>query len=202
MIKSISSSIIATTFIAVSVLMPIAGAGQAEIKPLLMLWEFDGWAKPTPERPLGLRFVLLENGRVVFSPDEPAVDSLIPNNFFQARLSAEESQALNDSVIGILSQHESEATIARDRGWTAFYFRDAATGQERRAEVAGHPCLASGRVFSANAAISGEQAARNGSDRAALSPALRTACNILAGFHHSTTQRWVASESPVPLPEP
>ena len=47
-----------------ALIAPQALAGQSN-PPLLALWEFDGWAAPTAERPLGLRFVLLEDGRVI-----------------------------------------------------------------------------------------------------------------------------------------
>ncbi|MFO1435723.1 MAG: hypothetical protein U1F34_04975 [Gammaproteobacteria bacterium] len=175
-------------------------AEQTATQPILTLWEFDGWTPPTTERPLGLRFALLDDGRVVFSPDEPANDMLIPNRFFQARLSQEESENLGNTIATILQAQTANAKFTKDHGWTEFYFRDVATGREWRAEVSGHPCLATGRVFSANAAISSEQAARNSSDRAALTEAFRNACNVLAGFHHSTSRPWIASEFPAPLP--
>ena len=41
--------------------------------PLLALWEFDGWAKATPERPLGLRFVLLEDGSSRSAWERPVI---------------------------------------------------------------------------------------------------------------------------------
>jgi hypothetical protein len=179
---------------------PIAHAGQPDVTPVLALWEFDGWAKPTPERPLGLRFLLLGDGRVVFSPDEPAIDVVIPNAYYQAQLSPAESKALTDSMIGILQQ-QANAAANRERGWTAIYFRDAETGQQRRAEVSGHPCLASGRVFSATAAVSGLQAVRNSDDRTALTPLMRTVCDTLAGFHHRTAEPWMPGDVPAPLPE-
>ncbi len=61
-----------------ALLAPQSQAGQSNA-PVLALWEFDGWAMPTAERPLGLRFVLLAEGRVVFAPEDPAIDALIPN---------------------------------------------------------------------------------------------------------------------------
>ena len=167
-------------------------AGQTNA-PVLALWEFDGWAAPTAERPLGLRFVLLEDGRVMFSPDEPAIDGLIPNAFFQARLTDAEIDALAEPMSAILqAQADQEYHPDKSRGWTAFIFRDAKTGAERRAEVAGHPCLAKGRVFSATAPVAGLKANQNSAARAALSPAMREVCNRLAGFHHASTQVLVA----------
>jgi hypothetical protein len=87
----------------VAVLAPNAQAGQSNT-PVLALWEFDGWAMPTPERPLGLRFALLEDGRVLFAPDDPAIDALIPNQYFQAQLSPAEMQAFTRSLIQL--QHQ------------------------------------------------------------------------------------------------
>src|SRR5213593_2625764 len=132
-----------------ALLAPIARAGQSNA-PVLALWEFDGWAMPTPERPLGLRFALLEDGRVLFAPDDPAIDALIPNQYFQAQLSPDEMQALTESLMQVL-QRQSQSAPEKQRGWTAFYYRDAATGEQRHAEFTGHPCLAKGRVFSATA---------------------------------------------------
>jgi hypothetical protein len=182
-------------------LAPNAQAGQASA-PLLALWEFDGWAAPTAERPLGLRFQLLEDGRVVFSPDEPAIDRLIPNAFFQARLTEMEIEVLSKAMAAILqAQADQEYHPDKSRGWTAFIFRDANTGAERRAEVAGHPCLAKGRVFSATAPVAGLRANQNSADRAALSPAMREACNRLAAFHHASTESWSPEAMPALLPQ-
>jgi hypothetical protein len=180
-------------------LAPSALAGQSSA-PLLALWEFDDWAAPTAERPLGLRFVLLEDGRVIYAPDDPAIDTLIPNQYFQARLSPDEAQALTAALMPILRQ-QSAATSAPQGGWTAFYFRDPATGEERQAAVAGHPCLAKGRVFSATAPAPGLRANQNSADRAALPPAMRQACNLLAGFHHASTQPWSPQVVPAFLPQ-
>ena len=180
---------------------PIAQAGQSNA-PLLALWEFDGWAAPTAERPLGLRFLLLDDGRVMFSPDEPAIDGLIPNAFFQARLTNAEIDALAERMSAILqAQADQEYHPDKSRGWTAFIFRDAETGAERRAEVAGHPCLAKGRVFSATAPVAGLKANQNSADRAALSPAMREVCNRLAGFHHASTESWSPDVVPALLPQ-
>ena len=182
-------------------LAPSAQADQSSA-PILALWEFDGWAAPTAERPLGLRFVLLEDGSVLFSPDEPAIDALIPNAYFQARLTAEESRALADAmVVTLLAQADQEYHPDKSDGWTAFVFRDPKTGVERRAEVAGHPCLAKGRVFSATAPVAGLKANRNSAARAALSPSMRQACNILAGFHHATAEPWSPQVVPAVLPQ-
>jgi hypothetical protein len=180
---------------------PSAQAGQTSA-PLLALWEFDGWAAPTAERPLGLRFLLLEDGRVVFSPDEPAIDRLIPSAFFQARLTEMEIDALSKAMSAILqAQADQEYHPDKSRGWTAFIFRDARTGTERRAEVAGHPCLAKGRVFSATAPVAGLKANQNSADRAALSPAMREVCDRLAGFHHASTESWSPEAVPALLPQ-
>ena len=73
-----------------ALLAPQALAGQSNA-PLLALWEFDGWAAPTAERPLGLRFLLLDDGRVMLSPDEPAIDGLIPNAFSRRGLTRRKS---------------------------------------------------------------------------------------------------------------
>ncbi len=185
-------------FIAVALLAPLPAVGQSDA-PVLALWEFDGWAVPTPERPLGLRFALLEDGRVVFAPDDPAIDALIPNQYFQAKLSPEEMRALTDSLVGTL-RHYTTAKADKQRGWTTFYFRDAA-GVRRHAEVAGHPCLAKGRVFSATAPVAGLKANQNSTDRAALPRAIRDACSLLAGFHHVSTRPWSPQELPAKLPE-
>lgn len=184
----------------VALLAPNAQAGQSNT-PVLALWEFDGWAMPTPERPLGLRFALLEDGRVLFAPDDPAIDTLIPNQYFQAQLSPAEMQTFTQSLIQLLQQ-QSAAAPEKRRGWTAFYFRDAATGEQRHAEVAGHPCLAEGRVFSATAPVAGLAAVQNSADRAALPRALREACNLLTGFHHAGAQPWSPEAMPALVPEP
>ena len=184
-----------------TVLLAPPAHGQSDA-PLLALWEFDGWAPPTAERPLGLRFLLREDGSVLFSPDEPAIDALIPNAYFQARLTAEESRALADAmVVTLLAQADQEYRPDKSRGWTAFIFRDAMTGAERRAEVAGHPCLAKGRVFSATAPVAGLKANQNSTDRAALSPPMREVCNRLAGFHHASTEAWSPEAVPAVLPQ-
>ena len=181
-------------------LSPQAQAGQSNA-PVLALWEFDGWAMPTPERPLGLRFALLEDGRVLFAPDDPAIDALIPNQFFQAQLSPDEIQALTGSLMQVL-QRQSQGAPEKQRGWTAFYYRDAATGEQRHAEFAGHPCLAKGRVFSATAPVAGLQAVQNSADRAALPPVMHEACNLLAGFHHASAQPWSPQSFPAMVPQP
>jgi hypothetical protein len=190
-------SLFALTFI--MLLAPQALAGQSSA-PLLALWEFDGWAPPTAERPLGLRFVLLEDGSVIYTPDDPAIDALIPNQYFQARLSPAEAEALAATLMPVLQQ-QAAAQAVTESGWTAFYFRDPATGEERHAAVAGHPCLAKGRVFSATVPAPGLQANRNSADRAALPLAMREACNQLTGFHHASTQPWSPQVLPAFLPE-
>jgi hypothetical protein len=166
--------------------------------PVLALWEFDGWAMPTPERPLGLRFVLLEDGSVIYSPDDPAIDALIPSQYFQAHLSPAEVWALSASLAGTLRQQVDTATPSRDSGSTSFFFHDADLGALRKVSLAGHPCLAKGRVFSATAPVAGLRAVRNSADRAALSPAMREACNRLAGFHHAGSMPWSPASAPLP----
>jgi hypothetical protein len=182
-----------------ALLAPSALAGQSSA-PLLALWEFDGWAAPTPERPLGLRFVLLEDGRVIYAPDDPAIDALIPNQYFQARLSPAEAQALTAALAPVLQQHASSPSATQD-GWTAFYFRDPATGERRQAVVPGHPCLAEGRVFSATIPAPGLKANRNSADRLALPPAMRQACNLLTAFHHASIEPWSPEALPATLPQ-
>ena len=182
-----------------ALLAPAALAGQSNA-PLLALWEFDGWAAPTAERPLGLRFVLLEDGRVIYAPDDPAIDALIPNQYFQARLSRAEAEALTTALTPILQQ-QAAGPSATQGEWTAFYFRDPATGEERYAAVTGHPCLAEGRVFSATAPVAGLQANRNSADRLALPPAMREACNLLTAFHHASTEPWSPDAVPATLPQ-
>ncbi len=180
-----------------------AHAAQPASEPILALWEYDGWAAASAERPLGLRFVLLEDGRVLFSPDEPALDHLIPAGFFQAKLSAEEIEALVGRVDSILRREAKEAQLpTREGNWTAFYFRDSESGVAQRAEIAGHPCLARGRVFSATAPVEGLQAIRNSEDREALSPAMREVCNLLTQFHHAGTKAWDPAELLAPIPAP
>ena len=178
---------------------PHAEAGPAN-SPLIALWEFDGWASPTAERPLGLRFALLEDGRVLYAPDDPAMDQLIPNQYFQARLSPDEMQALTGVLIGILQQQSAAPTESK-HGLTVFYFQDTATGAQRQAAFAGHPCLAKGRVFSATAPVAGLISVRNSADRAALPPAMRQACNLLTGFHHASTEPWSPQAVPAVMPE-
>lgn len=180
-------------------LAPQTLAGQSNA-PLIALWEFDGWAVPTAERPLGLRFVLLEDGRVIYAPDDPAIDALIPNQYFQARLSPAEAQELTAALTPVLQQ-QAAAPSATDSGWTAFYFRDPATGEGRRAAVVGHPCLAEGRVFSATIPAPGLQANRNSADRAALPPAMREVCNRLTAFHHASIEPWSPEALPATLPQ-
>jgi hypothetical protein len=84
---------------------------------------------------------------------------------------------------------------------TVFYVRDPATGSERRTELAGHPCLAEGRVFSATVPAPGLQANRNSADRAALPPAMRRACNLLTAFHHASIEPWSPQAVPTSLPQ-
>ena len=177
--------------------VPHARAGQPNA-PVLALWEFDGWAMSTPGRPLGLRFVLLEDGSVIYTPDDPAIDALIPSQYFQARLSPAEAWALTESLAGTLRRQIDAEAGPRSGGSTAFLFHDSDEGALRTVSVAGHPCLAKGRVFSATAPVEGLRAVQNSADRAALSPAMREACNRLAGFHHAGSAPW--SPAAVPLP--
>jgi len=185
-----------TAFVLAACLAPRAQADQSNA-PVLALWEFDGWAMPTPDRPLGLRFVLLEDGSVIYTPDDPASDALIPTQYFQARLSPAEVWALTESLAGTLRQQVDTASSAQD-GSTAFFFHDPDYGALRKVAIGGHPCLAKGRVFSVTAPVAGLRAAQNNTDRAALSPAMREACNRLAAFHHAGSARW--SPAAVPLP--
>ena len=178
-------------------------AAQPAATPILALWEYDGWAAATAERPLGLRFALLEDGQVLFSPDEPALDHLIPAGFFQAKLSGDELEGLIGRVDSVLRREAKEAHLpSREGNWTAFYFRDGESGAPQRAEVSGHPCLARGRVFSATAPVEGLQANRNSEDRKALSPAMREVCNLLTQFHHAGAKPWDPAELPAPIPTP
>jgi hypothetical protein len=180
-----------------ALLVPHARAGQSNA-PVLAFWEFDGWTMSTPERPLGLRFVLLEDGSVIYTPDDPAIDALIPSQYFQTQLSPAEVWALSESLAGTLRQQVDTMSASRSGGWTAFFFHDSDHGALRKVSVAGHPCLARGRVFSATAPVMGLRAVQNSTDRAALSPAMREACNRLAGFHHAGSAPW--SPASVPLP--
>jgi hypothetical protein len=178
-----------------------AQAAQPAPVPILALWEYDSWAAPTAERPLGLRFVLLEDGSVLFSPDDPAWDKLIPAGFYQTKLSPDEIEALVGRIDGILRREAKDAQLpTRDGNWTAFYFRDSESGAPQRAEVAGHPCLARGRVFSATAPVQGLRANQNSEDREALSPAMRDVCNLLAQFHHAGAKAWDPADLPAPIP--
>jgi hypothetical protein len=178
-----------------------AHAAQPATAPILALWEYDGWAAPTADRPLGLRFVLLEDGHVLFSPDDPAWDKLIPAGFFQAKLSSDEIEALVGRVDSILRREAKEAQLpTREGNWTAFYFRDSESGAAQRAEITGHPCLARGRVFSATAPVKGLRANQNSEDREALSPAMREVCNLLTQFHHVGAKAWDPAELPAPIP--
>ena len=186
--------------LALSVLLaPQALAGQSSA-PVLALWEFDGWAAPTAERPLGLRFALLEDGSVIYTPDDPAIDALIPNQYFQARLSPAEAEALTAALTPTLQRQSAAPNVSQGER-TAFYFRDPATGEVRQAAVAGHPCLAKGRVFSATAPVQGLKANRNSDNRAALAPAMRQACNLLAAFHHASIEPWSPQSLPAFLPQ-
>jgi hypothetical protein len=185
-----------------TVMLASAHAAQPAATPILALWEYDGWAAPTAERPLGLRFVLLEDGHVLFSPDDPSWDKLIPAGFFQAKLSADEIEALVGRVDSILRREAKDAQLpTREGNWTAFYFRDGESGAAQRAEIAGHPCLAHGRVFSATAPVQGLRANQNSEDREALSPALREVCNLLTQFHHAGAKAWDPAELPAPIPQ-
>ena len=186
----------------ISLALP-AQAAQPGSMPILALWEYDGWAAPTAERPLGLRFALLADGRVLFSPDDPAWDKLIPAGFFQAQLTPEEVEGFIGRIDSILMSAAAEAQLqSREGDWTAFYFRDPESGAPKRAEVAGHPCLARFRVFSATAPVEGLVANRNSDDRDALSPALREVCNLLTGFHHAGAKPWDPAEVPAPISAP
>ncbi|HWA50943.1 MAG TPA: hypothetical protein VG742_21930 [Dongiaceae bacterium] len=192
---------IAVTFAFMFPMLTGAHAVQPAPEPILALWEYDGWAAPTAERPLGLRFVLLEDGSVLFSPDDPAWDRLIPAGFYQAKLSPDEIEALVGRIDSILRREARDAQLpTREGNWTAFYFRDSESGAPQRAEVAGHPCLAHGRVFSATAPVEGLRAAQNSEDREALSPALREVCNLLTQFHHEGAKDWNPAELPAPIP--
>ena len=160
--------------------------------PLLALWEFGGWAAPTAERPLGLRFALLEDGRVLYAPDDPAMDRLIPNQYFQARLSPEEMLALIKALHEALPPW-SEGPKQGSR--TVFYLRDPVTGAARKTELIGHPCLARGRVFSATATVAGLESVLNSAVRAAVPRAIRDACNLLTGFHHASSEPWLPRQT-------
>ena len=179
-------------------LLPKAEADEAKPAPVLALWEFDGWSA-TPERPLGLRFMLMEDGRAIYAPDDPAIDRLIPNQYFQTRLSPVEVWALTESMAGVLRQQVDTASAGG--GSTAFYFHDGTLGLHK-VSIAGHPCLAHGRVFSATAPVAGLGAVQNSANRAALSPAMREACNRLAAFHHAGSEPWSPQAVPALLPEP
>ncbi len=186
-----------------SVALAGAQATQPSSVPILALWEYDGWAPATAERPLGLRFALLEDGSVLFSPDDPAWDRLIPAGFYQAKLSGDEVEALVGRIDGILRREAKDAQLpTREGNWTAFYFRDSESGVAQRAEIAGHPCLARGRVFSAAAPVEGLRSTQNNEDREALSPALREVCNLLTQFYHPGAKPWDPAELPAPIPAP
>ena len=190
-------------FVTIASLALPAWATQPGSMPILALWEYDGWAAPTAERPLGLRFALLEDGRVLFSPDDPAWDKLIPAGYFQAQLTPKEVEAFLGRIDSILLSAAPEAQLpSREGDWTAFYFRDPESGAPRRAEIAGHPCLARFRVFSATAPVEGLAANRNSDDRDALNPALRDVCNLLTGFHHAGAKPWNPAEVPAPVSVP
>jgi hypothetical protein len=166
--------------------------------PLLTLWEFGGWAAPTAERPLGLRFALLEDGRVLYAPDDPAMDRLIPNQYFQARLSPEEMLALTKALHEALPPW-SEGPKHESR--TVFHLRDPATGAVRKTELIGHPCLARGRVFSTTAPVAGLESVLNSAVRAAVPRTIRDACNLLTDFHHASTEPWFPKALPAAPPE-
>ena len=189
------------SFLALSFLACAAASAHADQSPapVLALWEFDGWAQPTAQKPLGLRFALLDDGRVLFTQDDPASDALLPSQFYQAKLSPEEVRAFAEPLLDLLRQL-SDVRPSTEAGWTAFYFRDA-EGKPIAAVVAGHPCLAKGRVFSATAPVPGLQANQNSADRAALSPAMREACNRLAGFHHASAEPWSPNAVPALIPQ-
>jgi hypothetical protein len=174
-----------------------AQAGESKA-PVLALWEFDGWTASAPERPLGLRFVLLEDGSAIYTPDDPGIDALIPSQYFQAQLSPAEVFALTESMAGTLRQQVDTTSPSEGGGSTTFFFHDADMGTLRKVSIAGHPCLAKGRVFSATAPVAGLSSVRNSTDRAVLSRAMREACNRLAGFHHAGSAPW--SPAAVPLP--
>ena len=125
----------------------------------------------------------------------------IPNAFFQARLTIGNRRAGGADVRDPAGPGGPGVPSDKSHGWTAFIFRDAKTGAERRAEVAGHPCLAKGRVFSATAPVAGLKANQNSAARAALSPAMREVCNRLAGFHHASTESWSPEAVPALLPQ-
>jgi hypothetical protein len=188
------------SFLALSLLACVATSAHADQSPapVLALWEFDGWARPTAQKPLGLRFALLEDGRVVFTQDDPASDALLPSQFYQAKLSPEEMRAFAEPLLDVLRQ-QSSARPSTEAGWTAFYFRDV-NGQQKATVVVGHPCLAKGRVFSATAPVPGLRANQNSADRAALSPSMRDACNLLAAFHHASAEPWSPAAVPALLP--
>ena len=182
------------SLVALALLVLLAPRAQSQSDvPLLALWEFGGWAMPTAERPLGLRFLLLQDGRALYAPDDPAMDGLIPNEYFQARLSPEEMLALTNTLHEALPR---SPVGPMDGSRTVFYLRDPATGAELKTELIGHPCLARGRVFSESAPVAGLKAAENSAARAAVPRSLRDACNLLTGFHHASTQPW----SPQALP--
>jgi hypothetical protein len=142
---------------------------------------------------------LLEDGRVLYAPDDPAMDRLIPNQYFQARLSPEEMLVLTKALHEALPPSSAAPRLQGSR--TVFYLRDPATGVERKAELAGHPCLARGRVFSATAPVAGLQAVQNSADRAALPRAVRDACNLLTGFYHASTEPWSPQTLPASVPD-
>lgn len=197
-----SSLVVSLLTLTGSALAAPAAVAQPASAPILALWEYDGWAAPTAERPLGLRFVLLEDGRVIFSPDDPAWDHLIPAGFYQAQLSADEAAALIGRIDGLLREADWAHMRGPEGKSTAFYVRNAADGAARRAEFAGHPCLARGRVFSATAPVQGLQAVRNTEIRLALPTALHDACNLLTQFFHASAREWNPAELPAPIAVP
>ena len=190
-----------SSFLALSFLACVTASAHADESPapVLALWEFDGWAQPTAQKPLGLRFALLDDGRVVFTQDDPASDALLPSQFYQAKLSPEEMRAFTEPLLTMLRQ-QPNTRPSPEAGWTVFYFNDA-DGKPDATVVLGHPCLAKGRVFSATAPVPGLQANRNSVDRAALSPAMREACNLLAGFHHASAEPWSPNAVPALIPQ-
>lgn len=130
-------------------LVGIASA-HAEPRPLLVLWESNGWGAPAGPQPYGLRLVIYDDGEVISSPDGIEMASDGAPHFLFSKKTPAEAIAAADSVKQQLAGLPKElrgAEPATDMGWTTIQVQDSVSGQPERYDAYGLPCQAPNRDF-------------------------------------------------------